>query len=291
MMAALLVALSLASAPKPVPAIERCRQLEGEFDYKAMLTECAIAAAAPGLSKSDRAEVYRLLGIAYAVLGDDENALAWFMKLLVLAPETRLPADSSPKFREIFGRAQAAYAKDGPVTVSHTPPAVDEARPGAPINLRFDVVDKLHRVVSARVRAVAIAGDTESEPYEVVLARAADAPPQIARFFGDLPDPVRVDARSSAGHTLRYELILIGESGDVVVPAPPFSPKALTFTGRGAEGDAGPWLWVGVGSASALVVAAALTGAGFWCATLGPCRAPPETRSFVRVHVDPAGAP
>ena len=275
----------------PAASVARCRELEGAFDYKSMVTECAAAAGDNTLSRADRADVYRLLGIAYAVLGDDENALLWFTKLLVLAPESRLPADSSPKFREIFGRAQAAFTRDGKVSAKHTPPLVDESKPVTALPLVFDVTDKLHRVASARVRAVRVVGADESAPFELPLQRASDAAAAEQRFQGTLPNQFASEpTRAPRTYQVRYELVLESAAGDVVRTTPPLPPATLTMTTPEPEGDAGPWIWGTVGGVGALVVLAGGTAAGIWCFTLGPCRAAPETLSSVRVHIDVDGS-
>jgi hypothetical protein len=266
-------------------SLEKCRSLEREFDYKGMLTECGVAAAEPHTTKDERVEIYRLLGIAHATLGEAEKARVWFLKLLTLQPDFKLPQDASPKFRESFADAVATFSKEGAVSVVHTPPTLDEAgRPGPVV---FEVVDRLGRVGQGKVRVQAVVEGKTYAPVEAALLRQ-DSGAATARFTGELPDPVLADPKNApAAYQLVYELVLETPGGDLVQPATPLPPVPLDV--RGPETAAGadvPWLWIGAGTGAALVVAGAATGIGLgYCFTLGPCREEPLRIAFVRVSV------
>lgn len=267
-------------------SLEKCRSLEREFDYRGMLTECGVAAAEPHTTKEERVEIYRLLGIAHATLGEAEKARVWFLKLLTLQPNFTLPQDASPKFRESFADAVATFTKEGAVTVTHEPPTLDESgRPGPVV---FDVLDRLGRVGQGKIRVQAIAEGKSYAPVERALLRTDSGAASTARFTGDLPDPVLADPKNApATYQLVYELVLETPGGDVVQPSTPLPPVPLEV--RGPETAAGadvPWLWIGAGTGAALVIAGAATGATLgWCFTLGPCREEPLRIAFVRVSV------
>src|SRR5687767_1870143 len=65
----------------------------------------------PDLSRKERVETYRLLGIAYAAKGKPDSAEAAFTALLELEPDFVLDPLLSPKIISIFEQAQAKSAK------------------------------------------------------------------------------------------------------------------------------------------------------------------------------------
>lgn len=268
------------------PGLERCRALESEFDYRAMITECGVAAADPTNTREERLELYRLLGIAHAALGDEVNAQVWFLRLLYVDPQHQLPPEVSPKFRQTFEKAVARFEAEGKVTVRHTPPKPPEriapSSPGLPI--RFEIVDKLGRVASARVDVKAMVAGQPGPLASAELSREATETEGVFRLTGELPDPARApDGSAPAEYSLEYTLTLRTALGDPVEPDPPFPPQTLSL--RGAESDDGTVLTlVAVGAgALGLAVLGTAVGVGAYCYVVGCPPTPPVVR------ISPAG--
>lgn len=280
----------VAGPAQAASGLEKCRQLEQEFDYKGMLTECGVAAAEPHATPQERIELYRLLGIAHATLGEDDKAKLWFLKLLALKPDFTLPADASPKFRETFAEAQEAFRQEGAVVVVHAPSGVDAA--GRPKPVVFEVTDRLGRVGQAKVRVQSIVDGKESVPAEAALLRSGGAG-ATSTYSGELPDPALSAPGTPPSYVLRYDLVLQSPSGDAVQPTEPFAPVEVAVRGPAGGGGGGevPWLGIGAVTAGAVLVVGATTGAGLaWCFTYGPCREQELRISWVKVTIPRGGA-
>jgi hypothetical protein len=282
--------------PAANPNLEKCRELEAEFDYQGMVAECSIAAADPNATRIERIEVNRLLGFAHTALGDAGTARVWFLRLLTIDPTHELPNEVSPRFRGAFAKAVEEFARDGKLSLSHEPPPVEAALSGVPLTVSFDVVDKLGRIAKARVDVeVLVDQQVQGAPVSAELARVDTGTAGQQRFEGELPDPVRGQASAPPSYTLRYTLVLENAVGDVVALEPAFTPVTLprqsevvsSGGGEGGEGDV--LLWAGVATVGGVVLIAAVAGgsAAVYCATVG-CGArqvsPPV--GYVSVSVD-----
>lgn len=274
------------------PHLDKCRSLEGEFDYKGMVPECSLVAGDAEASAEERIEAHRLLGFAHTALGDDNAAHAWFVRLLVLDPGHELPKDMSPRFREVFARALSHVTENGRVTVVHEPPTVKAALEGSPLRLSFEVRDALERVSRAHVLVDAIVDGQAGEPVKAPLSKMPSEREGAARFEGELLDPAAV-AGAPESYTLRYRLVLEGPLGREVVPDPSVPPitlprKGATVASTSEGGDA--LLWGGAALASGLIVAG-LVGGGvaLYCAT-GRCSSRPTQPPVGYVNVSIAGA-
>lgn len=288
-----LLALLVATPAAANPHLDKCRALEGEFDYKGMVPECGLVLADEAASAEERIEAHRLLGFAHTALGEDDAAFQWFLRLLVLDPAHALPDDVSPRFREGFARAQEHIDKNGRVTVVHQPPTVQAALEGSPLVLSFEVRDALERVAGAEVVVDAIVDGKTGEAITAPLTRLAAGQAGVSRFEGELPDPVAQSGAAPTSYTLRYRLVLTGPLGKEVAPDPPVPPITLPRQGSTAvvagEGD-GLLLWGGAALASGLVVAGLAVGSvALYCAT-GRCssRTAQPPVGYVNVSVEGA---
>lgn len=291
--AAALLALVVAAPAAANPHLEKCRALEGEFDYKGMVPECGLVLADEGASAEERVEAHRLLGFAHTALGEDDAAFEWFVRLLVLDPAHALPDDVSPRFREVFARAQEHMDENGRVTVVHQPPTVQAALEGSPLVVSFEVRDALRRVAAASVIVDAIVDGQAGEPVTVPLQMLPAGEAGVSRFEGELVDPVVQAGATPTSYTLRYRLVLEGPLGKEVAPDPPVPPITLPRQGStavAATGDGGLFLWGGAALASGLLVAG-LVGGGvaLYCAT-GRCssRTAQPPVGYVNVSVEGA---
>jgi tetratricopeptide (TPR) repeat protein len=84
--------------------------IEVELRYASAIELCEQVLKDPDLSRKERVEAYRLLGIAYAAKGKPDSAEAAFHALLELEPELELDPLLSPKILSIFEEAQAKIA-------------------------------------------------------------------------------------------------------------------------------------------------------------------------------------
>ncbi len=279
------------------PHLDKCRSLEGEFDYKGMVPECGLVIADAEASAEERIEAHRLLGFAHTALGDDDAAREWFVRLLVLDPEHALPEDMSPRFREVFDRAVAYVKENGRVTVVHEPPTVQAALEGGTLTLSFEVRDALARVASASVSVDAIIDGEAGEPITAPLQKLPTEQEGVVRFEGELVDPAVRAGVSPASYTLRYRLLLSGPVGAEVMPDPPVPPIALPRHGATANaanaGEGGEvLLWSGAAIAGGLVVAGLVGGSvALYCAT-GRCssKAAQPPVGYVNVSIAGVGA-
>lgn len=287
--------LSLLAVSTPVlaasPHLDKCRSLEGEFDYKGMVAECALVAGDSDATPEDRVEAHRLLGFAHTALGHDNAAREWFVRLLVLDPDHELPNEVSPRFREVFSRAAKHIEEHGRVTVSHQPPTAEASLLGTPLRLSFEVSDALERVASAHLIVDAIIDGAAGEAVTAPLTKMPSEREGAVRFEGPLPDPPAEGNAAPTSYTLRYRLVLEGPLGAEVTPDPSVPPimlprRHVTSTTE----DSGVALWGGAALASGLVVAG-LVGGGIalYCVT-GRCssRAVQPPVGYVNVSVDGA---
>lgn len=274
---ALLVALEVAAAPgvKADSALSSCRALDKEFDTKNMPKPCQAAADDATLPIAARVEALRLLAQAHILNGDEPLAAPAFLRMLVLQPSAELPGDAGPRIRELFAAVKTRFDEEGAVAVTFIPPAQPAA--GAPVELQIDIVDKLGRVLGARVTTQSSA---QQEPIEERLVRNELSPGNV-RFTGRVPEPA--GTLPPEGATLRYDVVV--ETWDAQALALP-SPITGTFTRAGAlpagvAGDEPPWLLIGVG-VGGVVVAGAVAAGAVYCFTAGPCR---SQEAWVRVQV------
>ncbi len=286
----LLVMLGLSLPALAAQDLAQCRKLESEFDYRRMVTDCAVAAAAPTLSPADAIELYRMLGFAHIALGEADAAEVWFLRVLVLEPEHALPGEVSPKFRQAFDDAKRVFVERGALRVTHTaPPVPSEMTPDdPPLRLLFDVHDELGRVAGAAV-VVSVVGQTPPLTTTRALERVPSDNVGSTRFVGDLPDPRR-DAGGPAGtYELEYRLVLSRSDGAPLAAEPPMEPVTLPLTLATAGADP-LWIAVGASAVGALLVAGgSAVGVALYC-NAGNCTSRPLARPVGWVNISVAGS-
>ena len=277
--ALLVVAAQLAAADA---ALEQCRKLDREFDSKNMPKACQAAADNAAAPVDERVEALRLLAFAHILNGDEALAEPVFVRMLVFAPSAELPADAGPQFRSAFATARKRFDLEGQVSASVVAPVVVGAD-RTPVTLQVDLVDKLGRVVAARVRATTPGAPA---PLEQPLAKSELGPGQL-RFTGSVPEPA-----SATAYPLSWEVVLEGWDG---APVPLASALSGTFAreargGGTGDGDTGelPWAWIVGGGAASVVVVGAAAGGVAWCFVAGPCR---PQNAWVRVQIAQGASP
>jgi tetratricopeptide (TPR) repeat protein len=99
-------------AAAPADDLGRARKMiDVELRYSAAIELLDRVLQDPDVSRKERVETYRLLGIAYAAKGKPDSAEAAFGALLELEPDFVLDPLLSPKIRSLFERAQGKTAK------------------------------------------------------------------------------------------------------------------------------------------------------------------------------------
>jgi tetratricopeptide (TPR) repeat protein len=204
----------------------------------------------PDLSRKERVEAYRLLGIAYAAKGKPDSAEAAFAALLELEPDFVLDPLLSPKILAIFEQAQARSAKR---------PKLEEVS-AVPRERRLTITARLEDP-SERVQDILLFsrfGDREYEPQR--MERAADRAeavltlPMLDRlrveYYLEARD-VRGDVVARAGSAETPSAIVMERAIPQV--APPSPPPPLAAIDEPTPWYAEWWVWV---------IAAGVIGAG-----------------------------
>lgn len=274
------VTLGLVVSGAPGSALDKCRALDKEFDTKNMPKPCQAAADDTTLPIPDRVEALRRLAFAHILNGDDALAEPAFLKMLVFAPATELPADAGPRFREVFAGVKKRFDDDGKVGVTFRPPIVEDG----PVEVQVDVADKLGRVTGARILVSSPDAAKLPAPLEERLVRNELSPGNI-RFVGKVPEPKPLPPE---GITLQYEIVL--ETWDNATLASPVPLQGDIVRGGAAsasasasiEGEGPPWGIIAASVGGGLLVVSAITGGVIWCTTAGPCR---SQEAWVRVQI------
>jgi tetratricopeptide (TPR) repeat protein len=126
-LAALAGLLSLAGSIR-AGELESARALYEEMEYEPALEAAGRALAQPEASPAELAEAYRIQGLCLSVLERSEEALAAFRHMLSIAPDTQLPADTSPKLAAPFYQAVAMARDIRPIALK----LVEPEPPGSP---------------------------------------------------------------------------------------------------------------------------------------------------------------
>lgn len=294
MIASLVAGLALLGTAAANPNLEKCRQLETEFDYQGMVAECSIAAADPTTTPEERVEINRLLGFAHTAIGDEDAAHVWFLRLLTLDPEHELDKEVSPRFRSAFAKAVEEFETKGAVSATHTAPDPTSAE----AVVRFAVTDRLRRVTRALVEVQAMHSGGETEPVREELARVPGGEEGVTLFEGELPDPGAGHPDMPAVYQLRYRLVLENLAGAEIELEPALEPVTVDRAGGGGVGDgtgseeddgAGLFLWAGVAAVGSLVAVGAIAGGvtATVCLAVGcPPKRQPAPTAYVRVQVE-----
>lgn len=216
-----LLAALLAASP------DECRDLFDSMRYREAVESCL--AAVPAASGDQLVNVYRVLGLSLATVGD-ERAPAAFASLLALEPKAQLPSFASPKLRSPFTAAQRGSA---PVLLTAT--LARPAKAGQALGLEVEVKDgDLHPVSRVRI---------ESQVDEQTAARAqGKVSLELAAPGRAGPMNLRVLALDRFGGTLAHVLVPVD-----VAPLRPPRPVLLS------------WKVWGIGS---LLLGAGAAGAG-----------------------------
>lgn len=150
-----------------------CRAAYDALRYKEAALACQ--AALPQAPDAQLPELYRLLGLSLAALGDGARAQSAFESLLALDPSSTLAQDYSPKIRASF---DAAKARSSAHAARLEAAPVRAPRAGEPLTLEVSIEDgPAHPVtrVSVKGSGTPLTSSPRATPPE--LTRVELAPP------------------------------------------------------------------------------------------------------------------
>lgn len=252
----LFTAIILTQVGAQNPTVRRGQAQLEAGDFEAAIRTLENGLADPQLSEDTQVELYRLLGLAYLYVGDEERARDAYEKLLQARPDFELPRSAPPKIRDLYARIREDIKKRRVRPVSLEVATITEARPDQPLtvtarieNLALGARAKLFFRRAGRQAYSSV--DFVRDRQDRTLYRAtvpayeftADGVPYEMEYYVEVADAAqrRLAGRGDSLDPLTFRVT--GESGTVAV----------------ADENAwykNPWIWAGAG----LVVAGAAVG-------------------------------
>jgi hypothetical protein len=234
------------------PTVESAKTALDNSDYPGARQQLIAILARGDHNAAELAEMYRMLGVAAAALGDNDASIDAFSRCLALDPKTTLPRGTSPKITKPFDTAKAKVNErlEIKAETKSDPPAV--------------VIQSLHDPVGmiVRYRVTVRVDGTVRPPIEKPAAEEMEI---------SVPSGARVDvwvaALDSNGNRLtevgsaEVPLVIVGTGGGSKVVTPtPAKTKPVKAPGSLTPPYERPlylqwWVW-----GSATLVAAAGTG-------------------------------
>jgi hypothetical protein len=273
---ALLTCLVTLSAVAGATPLQDAKRLVEDLEYAPALKLLDQLEKTEGNDADALREIWLLQGISYGTLGKDAKTRDAFRKLLIVFPDTTLPADLPPRVRTPFFEAKEWASSSG--TLSVTPNATVEGGKVTALELKLgpDVL-RLARTARFHVKADG-AEKTEDVPFaggKASLALSASSAAWSAEILSERKGVLlRVAARTDGGAVKRDEPVAetrptttpgnsttartdVTQPGEPAVEGAWRRPTGLALLGAGALA-AGIGVYFGVTSAS---TAARVTGA------------------------------
>jgi hypothetical protein len=232
--------------------LEKGQTLFDEQRYEESIQTLSAALMRPGIDKTEKVAVYKLLAYNYIVLQRNDEADGAVRGLYAQDPDFALPETESPRFRDFFLKVKEEWEADGRpgleedkpegpapppnVKIKYTPPA--QVDPGASIHVEGKIDDP-----DAKVAVVRVHYRTGSKgKFKDVKAKYA-----MRKFSIDIPAEA-VEAPLVEFYVVAYDngLLPVASRGDADVPL-----RVAVNEGGGVLTS--PWFWVPV---SVAVVAA-----------------------------------
>jgi hypothetical protein len=127
----LLLAALLLAAPEPAAELlARGESLLEDLEYDLAAEELMRAAAARDATPAQRTRAHLLAGIANRIAGRDVDARLSFRNVLLAAPDTELPENTSPKVRAFFEAVRQEVAAERAAEVAGGSGSSPAAAPG-----------------------------------------------------------------------------------------------------------------------------------------------------------------
>jgi hypothetical protein len=260
-MACALVAFFGASLGMVAPAwaqdLAEGRRLYGEADFRGARAVLEAVLSSPSAEREELAEAHALLSSLHHMMGERRASASHAARALALAPETSAPDGAAEELVALFGEIRAR-------------------RGARPASLRFDVdpspaVGRSSRVTlelrdapAGLVAALSLRCTSGAE-----VAVGSGGPPSLDVRAVPRAEELRCRGQgsSAAGATLLDSTLelAVETAEELERPEQPLEPREHDDldtgrpTGPGEpERPLSPWVWVGVGSGAALLVAAAV---------------------------------
>jgi hypothetical protein len=235
MLAILIFALAGSAGAAP---LDKAKAAIDNSEYFAARSELETALRAGDNQPAELAEIHKLSGIVAAALGDPKAAKEAFQRCLALAPQTSLPAGTSPKIAKPFTAAQD-FLKD------KQPLQIKPATTGDPPSVTIEVVSDPLTMI-AKLQAIVV---VDGKP-EQTLDKPVDKQVKIA-----LPKGKRLDLRVVASDEHGNHLVELGTRDvPIVIVGKPDAPVVVVAKPK-PKPQPGPyrdrplylkwWLWGG----------------------------------------------
>jgi len=168
--ATLPAAFDAEAQPKPAATksdtgslIQKAQDLFDDQRYEESIQTLSAALLRPGTSPENKIEIYRLLAYNYITLGRTEEADGAVRGLLVQKEDFELSKKESPRFRDFFAKARAAWEAEGkpgkeegggakappPVSIKHTPAV--QVEPNAIVKIEGTIADPTTSVTEVQL--------------------------------------------------------------------------------------------------------------------------------------------
>jgi len=236
--------------------IKKGQDLFDEQLYEESIQTLSAALMRPGIGKTEKVEVYRLLAYNYIALQRNDEADAAVRGLLVLDESFELPDTESPRFRDVFKSVRKKWIAEGKpgtettgetervaanVVIKHTSPAqVEEA--GLGVSLTGTIDDP--KAVIAKVKLYFRQGSSEK-------FKAAKVTYTMRKFTAEIP------GEAVQPPLVEYYLEALDEKGLPVASRGDIESPLRIAVPEGTSWYESPWFWVPVG---VVVVGAIIVG-------------------------------
>ncbi len=245
-----------ATEPGDSPAAALARAQIESGDFELALRTLSSRLRAGELTEAELVELYRLQGLAYLYVGDEQRARDSYERLLQAQPEFDLPASAPPKIRALFERLREDIRAQRikPVRVTLAPAADRAEGESGPVEVAATVENL---PPTARVRLYYRREGTV--PFSSSDARRAGGDSFVATI------PTYETPPESAPYALEYYLEVADEGQQRLAgrgdPAAPLRFQVLPLGSAAASAERAwyrsPWTWVIAGA----VVAGGVTSA------------------------------
>jgi hypothetical protein len=224
--AALLVGSTVAADP-----LEKAKTALDNSDYFTARSSLDEALRVGGNRPDQLAEIYRLTGVVAGSLNDAKASKDAFEKCLALAPQTTLPAGTSPKVAKPFAAAQESFKGKQPLQIktstANEPPSVTIDVIADPLNM----IAKLQAVVIVDGKAEQALDKPVAEHVTIELPKGKRLDVRVMALDGNGNHLVEVGSKE-------VPIVIVGKAeitGGVVVKPPP-KQKPKPYNPR-------PWYW------------------------------------------------
>jgi hypothetical protein len=269
--ATLPAAFDAEAQPKPAAAsksgtgalLQKAQDLFDDQRYEESIQTLSAALLRPGTSPENKIEIYRLLAYNYITLGRTEEADGAVRGLLVQKEDFELSNKESPRFRDFFAKARAAWEAEGkpgkdegggakappPVSIKHT--AAVQVDPDAIVKIEGTIEDPSTSVTEVQL-FFRSSGAEKFSSKPLVYA--------MGSFRGQLPQNIVQPP------LVEYYLLALDAKG-LPLASRGDSDTPVRVAVREPENDsifASPWFWIPVGVVvvGGVVAAAVIASSG-----------------------------